>query len=776
MLKTDADMVRFEPTHSRKKRFVYQENTDRMSFDSTDPFAGYTCFNDDAVWSYLNRDDVQKAIHAKIYYKGADWEECSDRHTSKYFHYYLLKEYYDMSNTFNAILDSKWYTSNQMSLLIYNGDVDTICQFLGDEWFMEALVLARNMTVIQQRSHWYYQEGSKYENSVAGFAKRWSNNVAQMTIKGSGHFVPMDRPAFALQMITNYLAGQTNYSTPLAVDITPAPLLPAYAYTDTPVTNCSRKDQDRFYSLPGGNFDSNFNQYSGYLDATATHKLHYILLEAEWDPSTAPLLLWLNGGPGSSSLVGLFQENGPYRVGRDGKSLFQNHNAWNKFANVLYLESPVGVGYSYSIDPNETISYNDNNTATVNYAALRDFFMNAYPEYQTRDFYITGESYAGVYLPTLAVKLINGIKAADIKANFKGMVVGNGVLDKNTDLNSIIHLQYYSGLYSYNDYTDLVNTCCPGNSNEFACQFSDHVVWGDSVIPDGNSSDPCFNKLSDFILSGYTSPYDRYNMYQDCYNTPSNGIRAVSNYNSSDPYDGYYCYMDTALEKYLNLPEVMTALNIPSAVKGWNDNDDIFDVYIQQNIDQYDNFAKVFDYGAKVLIYNGDVDMACNFLGAQWFAAKLQDKLKLHVDKARENWYYRQDPNYEKTVAGSWIRYTSYFDVITVKGSGHYVPLDRPMHALQMIYNFVYYNDYSTPFPAGPTTTPGPTTPVPTTVTGATVTGSVGTTIPTTATGATVTGSVGTTVAQPTTTRTSSQLGFHGFLIMSTIIYSILRF
>ncbi|VDK68119.1 unnamed protein product, partial [Cylicostephanus goldi] len=75
------------------------------------------------------------------------------------------------------------------------------------------------------------------------------------------------------------------------------------------------------------------------------------LVESELvDPATAPLLLWLNGGPGSSSLEGLFFENGPFRIGKDGFTVTSNPYSWNKFANVLYLESPVGVGYSYSTD------------------------------------------------------------------------------------------------------------------------------------------------------------------------------------------------------------------------------------------------------------------------------------------------------------------------------------------------------------------------------------------------------------------------------------------
>jgi carboxypeptidase C (cathepsin A) len=76
--------------------------------------------------------------------------------------------------------------------------------------------------------------------------------------------------------------------------------------------------------------------YSGYLNVSETKALHYIFTESQNDPATDPVLIWYNGGPGCSSLLGFFQENGPIIV--DGWENRLNEYSWNLKANVLYLE------------------------------------------------------------------------------------------------------------------------------------------------------------------------------------------------------------------------------------------------------------------------------------------------------------------------------------------------------------------------------------------------------------------------------------------------------
>ena len=137
------------------------------------------------------------------------------------------------------------------------------------------------------------------------------------------------------------------------------------------VARSTSPTEDKITSLPGLNFEVNYNQYSGFLNLDNGHHLHYWFIESQNDPSSDPVTLWLNGGPGCSSLDGLVYENGPWHLNHTG-GLFENDYAWNLNSNVLYLESPIGVGFSYSDD--NRYRMNDDTTADDNYDALLQFF------------------------------------------------------------------------------------------------------------------------------------------------------------------------------------------------------------------------------------------------------------------------------------------------------------------------------------------------------------------------------------------------------------------
>lgn len=131
-------------------------------------------------------------------------------------------------------------------------------------------------------------------------------------------------------------------------------------------------------------------------------EIFYWFVEAQKDPDTAPLVFWTNGGPGCSGLAGFLTENGPFKVGFDGKNLVHNSHAWNKIANMIFVEQPAGVGFSPA---GENPKYSDENSANDNQHFIMKFYER-YPALKTHDFYLSSESYGGHYLPTLAKVLV----------------------------------------------------------------------------------------------------------------------------------------------------------------------------------------------------------------------------------------------------------------------------------------------------------------------------------------------------------------------------------
>ncbi len=171
--------------------------------------------------------------------------------------------------------------------------------------------------------------------------------------------------------------------------------------------------------------------FSGFLDASdgcdvATNgpvcQLHYWLALAEKDAANSPVVLWLNGGPGSSSILGFLQEEGPLLINATG-GLMENPWGWTKYVNLMALEAPIGVGYSYCSRQKEEgkpCVNTDRYTASASRAALVDFFTRKFPELAKNPFYITGESYAGVYIPTLTKEILD-----NSNLNLKGIAVGD---------------------------------------------------------------------------------------------------------------------------------------------------------------------------------------------------------------------------------------------------------------------------------------------------------------------------------------------------------------
>ena len=142
--------------------------------------------------------------------------------------------------------------------------------------------------------------------------------------------------------------------------------------------------------------------------------------ESRNDPENDPVVLWLNGGPGCSSLTGLFLELGPARVSKK-IDLINNPYSWNNNASVIFLDQPVNTGFSYSGS-----SVSSTIAASKDVYALLTLFFKQFPQYAKQDFHIAGESYAGHYIPVFATEILKHKKN---NINLQSILIGNGLTD-----------------------------------------------------------------------------------------------------------------------------------------------------------------------------------------------------------------------------------------------------------------------------------------------------------------------------------------------------------
>eukprot|EP00964_Phaeocystis_antarctica_P096910 scaffold63134_cov63-Phaeocystis_antarctica.AAC.2 len=195
---------------------------------------------------------------------------------------------------------------------------------------------------------------------------------------------------------------------------------------------------DAVTSLPGFDGPLRSQLFSGYLRATAdgqTFYSHYVLTESRSSPADDPLVLWQQGGPGSSGFgFGFLAEMGPYVLDADSLALnasaprlFEREYSWDASANMLLFEHPPGTGFSYCVDAAEALiacTWDDQTQAEAFYATLLAFYTS-FPQYRQHELRLIGESYAGLLLPYLAAEIYRHPTETPAK-QLKGLAVGNG--------------------------------------------------------------------------------------------------------------------------------------------------------------------------------------------------------------------------------------------------------------------------------------------------------------------------------------------------------------
>ena len=463
--------------------------------------------------------------------------------------------------------------------------------------------------------------------------------------------------------------------------------------------------------------------YSGFVNASSSKRLHYVLVEAEapLDPATAPLVLWLNGGPGCSSLEGFLYEHGPLNVAdahappninhagdpspfANDKDLVANPWRWSKAANVLYLEAPAGVGFSYSAthNPNDLVT-GDNQTAADNLAALNSFF-EVFPEYAKNDFYVSGESYGGVYVPTLSLKIYEAAARGRFGGAMKGYLVGNGVFDFSTAAATQVPFAFGHSFIGDAQMATITKTC------------------------DGNflKPSPACQKLLNAVQAQYVDT-NGYDAYRTCYHPAAGGgghHRADADAVAGNPAslvalfasgdharvhawararhvarraslhasvgEDVPCINSVKGTAYLNRADVKQALHVSQSPNTWAvcggvtyKNDGVYSSMIALHKEMLAN------YSPRVLVYNGDVDPGCNYLWGERSVAAFG--LAPRATEAWRPWTYADalvGPQLGGFVTGYGARDQGVL-FTTIHGAGHMSPQWRPEAVFHMFANFL---------------------------------------------------------------------------------------
>mmetsp|Transcript_13047 Transcript_13047/g.25294 ORF Transcript_13047/g.25294 Transcript_13047/m.25294 type:complete len:484 (+) Transcript_13047:51-1502(+) len=460
-------------------------------------------------------------------------------------------------------------------------------------------------------------------------------------------------------------------------------------------------------SLPGWTGPLKSKHYSGYipvgnLSGTPGY-IHYWFIESEKDPVNDPVVYWTNGGPGGSGIsTGLLTEMGQVALNDNSKNadgslkVLYNPYSWSRVANTLYVSQPKGVGFSYCEDETKECVNNDLTAAQDAY----DFFINwfnKYPEYKKNDFYLTAESYGGIYIP-MFMDQIDKNGGVD---NFKGAAIGDGCWGNEVGLCAFstgkaqqIQVEFFHGHAMYDQplYNSLQTNC--GN-------FSNSDV----------KQPKCLADLAEMNLK--IGSFNIYNVYDTCANDQT--FRTLAEYNSalstgtvfvkdenvhnavphpqlsSSPVLGgglndYSCGGQTFSAQWLNQPDVAKALHVKTGTKGMryekgpmNVSGDLRPLY-KKLIQKY-----------RMLIYSGDTDGCV----PEWGTEEWVRELGFPVKKDWRPWKSQHENTTVQQRAGYAIDYdVNDFKLVTVQGAGHMIPTFKPHFALTMITKFLNNEEF----------------------------------------------------------------------------------
>ncbi|XP_040998122.1 serine carboxypeptidase-like 18 [Juglans microcarpa x Juglans regia] len=231
------------------------------------------------------------------------------------------------------------------------------------------------------------------------------------------------------------------------------------------ISNSWVESQSIIDTLPGYPGKLPFKLETGYIGVGELDEvqLFYYFIESERNPKDDPLVLWLTGGPGCSGLSALLFEIGPFTFDYANSSgnkptLELNPDSWTKIANIIFLDAPVGTGFSYATTW-EAYNSNDTSSTTQTYEFLRKWLM-AHSTFLVNPLYIAGDSYSGKLVPIIAQEVSNGNEIGHSPPlNLKGFVIGNPLTHEIWDPNARVKFAHRTALISDRLYQSTKRNC-----------------------------------------------------------------------------------------------------------------------------------------------------------------------------------------------------------------------------------------------------------------------------------------------------------------------------
>lgn len=406
--------------------------------------------------------------------------------------------------------------------------------------------------------------------------------------------------------------------------------------------------------------DSTVKQHAGYLRVDANAKYFFWMFESRRDPAKDPLVLWLTGGPGCSSQLAMLAENGPCRV-NDDLTTQNNPYSWTNQASVIWVDQPSATGFSTGLP----LVHNEDGVAKNMYAFLQAFF-EALPQYQQNPFYIFGESYGGHYVPAVSHYVWQQSQSGGLNVNLKGIGIGNGLTDPEVQYKWYPDMARDGG----KSYGGTLEQGVIRNPLAYAAMKAATIpcVAGIHACNAGLNRTACPSAYA-FCNMAELSPYE------------ASGYNVYDMRKKCDPALPL-CYNFTAVTAFLNSAEVQQQLGVS---KTWESCNDIVNMGFQEDWmkDLQVKLPDMLAAGIEVLIYAGDVDFICNWLGNKMWTMALEWPHKDAFNSAEDK------PYVVGNTQGGRLRSAFGMHFLQVYQAGHMVPMDQPAVALQLLNDFI---------------------------------------------------------------------------------------